>query len=258
VYRTEYLIEAACLALFMVSACSFGVVLEYPSSPVHQAIADPLIRRVLMGTAMGVTAAGIIYSPLGRRSGAHMNPAVTLTYLTLGKIAPRDAAGYVSGQFLGGIAGVAVSSAAWGTALSEAHVNYVATLPGNFGIQAAFAAEAAISFALMATVLAVSNHQRLNVYTPLFAGGLVALYITLEAPISGMSMNPARTLGSALPADALAPLWIYFTAPPLGMLAAAALYKTLPGVRRVYCAKLFHDSVSPCIFRCEYHDLMED
>lgn len=207
---------------------------------------------------MGLTAIAIIYSPLGRRSGAHMNPAVTLMYFTLGKIAARDAAGYISYQFLGGIAGVALASALWGMALAESHVNYVATLPGSFGAGAAFVAEVVISFVLMITVLAVSNHKRLNTYTPLFAGTLVALYIIFEAPVSGMSMNPARTLGSALPAEALAPLWIYFIAPPLGMLAAGALYRSLPGARRVFCAKFFHDTVSPCIFRCEYHDLMED
>ena len=79
----EYLMEAACLGVFMISACTFGVVFEYPGSPVHQAIPDPFLRRVLMGLAMGVTAVGIIFSPWGKQSGAHMNPSVTLTFFRL-------------------------------------------------------------------------------------------------------------------------------------------------------------------------------
>ena len=82
----EYLIEAACLGLFMISAFTFGALLEHPASPVHQAIADSLARRFLMGLAMGGTAAGIIYSPWGKQSGAHFNPSVTLTFLWLGKV----------------------------------------------------------------------------------------------------------------------------------------------------------------------------
>ncbi|MFQ5683048.1 MAG: hypothetical protein ACE5HC_07220 [Candidatus Binatia bacterium] len=75
--------EAAGLGIFMVSACTFGTILEYPASPIHQAIADPFLRRILMGLAMGLTAVGIIYSPWGKQSGAHINPAITLTFFRL-------------------------------------------------------------------------------------------------------------------------------------------------------------------------------
>jgi aquaporin Z len=89
-------------------------------------------------------------------------------------------------------------------------------------------------------------------YTPLFAGALVATYITLEAPLSGMSMNPARTFGSALAAQLWTSLWIYFTAPPLGMLAAAEAYRWQQGAHAVRCAKLHHHNDKRCIFRCDY------
>ena len=104
----EYLIEATCLGLFMVSACSFGMLFEHPSSAVNQALHDPFVRRVLTGLAMGGTAVALIFSPIGKRSGAHMNPAITFTFFRLGKIAPWDAFFYVFAQFLGGIAGVLV------------------------------------------------------------------------------------------------------------------------------------------------------
>src|SRR5438105_7321666 len=107
----EYLIEAAALGTFMVSACVFVVLFEHPSSPIHQSFQDAsMLRRALIGLAMGLTAIGIIYSPWGQRSGAHMNPAVTLTFLSLGKIAPWDALFYVTFQFLGAIAGVLVAN----------------------------------------------------------------------------------------------------------------------------------------------------
>ena len=251
----EYLMEAAGLGLFMVSAGFFGAVLEYSGSPVHQALPDPTLRRVLMGVAMGSTAIGIIYSPWGKQSGAHINPAVTLTFFRLGKMAAADALFYVTAQFAGGLGGILLVAAVLGAALSDPAVNYVATVPGGRGLAAAFAAEVAISFLLMATVLWTSNTRRLNRYTGLFAGLLVASYITLEAPISGMSMNPARTFASAVPARLWATLWLYFTAPPLGMLLAAETYLRLKGARQVFCAKLHHENTKRCIFRCRYGEL---
>jgi aquaporin Z len=92
----EYLIEGAALGLFMIAATLFTLLIEHPASPIRQAIPDALTRRLLMGLAMGATAVGIIYSPWGRRSGAHMNPSVTLTFLRLGKIAPADAFFYMA------------------------------------------------------------------------------------------------------------------------------------------------------------------
>jgi aquaporin Z len=247
----EYLIEAAALGAFMVSACSFGVLLEHPGAPAHSAIADPTTRRVLMGVAMGLTAMAIVYSPWGQRSGAHMNPSLTLTFWRLGKIDPRDAAGYVLAQFLGGAGGVVVARWMLGPALADAHVHYVATVPGSSGIFAAFLAEATITFVLMSVVLLVSNTPRIARFTGVACGLLVATYIGVEAPISGMSMNPARTLGSALSAMDWRALWIYFTAPPLGMLAAAEVYLYGFGVNGVFCAKLDHPDDQPCIF-CAY------
>src|SRR5690349_14345362 len=81
----EYLIEATLLGLFMMSACVFGVLYEFPHSPLRLAISSQLIRRVLMGVSMGLTAIALIYSPLGQQSGAHYNPSVTLTFWRLGK-----------------------------------------------------------------------------------------------------------------------------------------------------------------------------
>ena len=247
----EYLMEGAELGAFMMSACAFGVLLEHPGSPVRAAISSGELRRTAMGIAMGLTATAIAYSPLGKRSGAHFNPCVTLTFFRLGKVAPIDAFFYVFAQFAGGIAGVAIAALALGGALGDPAVRYVVTVPGPHGLGAAFAAETAISFLLMSIVLTVSNTPRLSRFTGIACGLLVASYIRFEAPLSGMSMNPARTIGSALTAFEWRGLWVYFVAPLLGMLGAAELYLFLFGESGVFCAKLDHASDVPCLF-CAY------
>jgi aquaporin Z len=248
----EYLMEAAGLGIFMVSACLFDVLIEHPASPLRQAIGDSLARRMLMGVAMGLTAIAIIYSPWGMQSGAHLNPAVTLSFLRLGKVGAWDGFFYILAQFAGGFAGILLASGLFGAWVSHPSVNYVATVPGTAGPSVAFLAEFVISFGLMTVVLIASNTEKLGRFTGLFAGVLVATYITVEAPLSGMSMNPARSFASALPAHALAPLWIYLLAPPLGMLLAVELYCLLAETRGVRCAKLHHHNDKRCIFRCGY------
>ncbi len=251
----EYLAEAVGLGLFMVAACAFGAALGHPDSPIVRALPDPFVRRALMGVAMGLTAIALIRSPWGQRSGAHLNPATTLAFWRLGKVETRDAVAYAIAQMLGGLAGVGVATAALGRLVGHPDVNYVATTPGPAGVAAAFAAEVLITFLLLTVVLRVSNTPGLERHTPLFVGALVALYITVEAPISGMSMNPARSLASAIPAGAWDVLWIYFLAPPIGMLLAAEAHVRRRGSASVYCAKLHHDNPRPCIFRCRYAEL---
>jgi aquaporin Z len=254
----EYLIEAGGLSIFMISACTFGALLEHPASPVRQTINDSFGRRILMGLAMGLTAISIVYSPWGKRSGAHLNPAVTLTFFRLGKVAKPDAIFYVAAQFIGGVTGVLVAALLLRSRLSHPTVNYVATLPGETGVAVAFFAEVFITFALMLTVLMVSNQAKLARYTGLFAGFLVATYITFEAPLSGMSLNPARTFGSAFGGNIWTALWIYFTAPLLGMLLAAESYLRLAGAHKIFCAKLHHHNDQRCIFRCNFDRINED
>jgi aquaporin Z len=246
----EYAIEALGLAAFMLAAVTCTAALEHPASPLHAALPDPLLRRVLIGLAMGSTAMALVYSPWGQRSGAHFNPALTLTFLRLGRVAPRDAAGYAAAHFGGAIAGVALAGGVLGALASHESVRFAATRPGPAGPGVAFAAELVISFVLMTVILVVSNTPRIARWTGVCCGLLVATYITLVAPLSGMSMNPARTLGSATGARTFDSIWIYFAAPLGGMLLAAELYVRIAGARRVYCAKLHHQNRHRCIFRC--------
>lgn len=251
VHWPECLIEAACLGIFMLSVCVFGTLFEHPASPIRQAIQDPLLRRIPMGLAMGLTAIALIYSPIGKRSGAHMNPATTLAFYRLGKVTRVDTLGYIVAQLVGGIVGVIVGALVLGGLVADPAVNYLPTQPGMAGQLVAWLAEFVMSCALMLTVLVVSNGRYAR-FTGLCAGALVMAFIILEAPLSGMSMNPARTLGSAVAARAWDGLWIYFTAPPLGMVLASELFARLRGYADVLCAKLAHPRSGPCIFACEH------
>lgn len=250
----EYLCEAAELGLFMISAGLFTILLHHPGSPVLSFIPSEFVRRMLTGIAMGGTAIALVFSPLGKRSGAHFNPAVTLTFWRLAKVKNWDAMFYIIAQFIGAIAGVFAVTLFVREPLSHPTVNYAATLPGMQGVVVAFVAEFVIAFVLMSVVLRVSNTPHLARYTGLFAGALVATYITLESPFSGMSMNPARTSASAIVGHIWTGLWIYFTAPVLAMQLAAVVY--LRSKRTVYCAKYHHHNRQRCIFNCRFPELL--
>jgi aquaporin Z len=247
----EYLIEGWALGIFMISAGLVTTLFDYPGSPVNHALHDGDLRRVLTGICMGLTAMALIYSPWGKRSGAHMNPAVTLTFLRLGQVAPWDAVFYIIAQFVGGTLGVLVVLAVLGNAFAEPPVRYVATLPGMQGVSIALLAEFAISFAMMTAILHASNSQQLMRYTGVLAGVLVATWISIEGPLSGMSMNPARTFASALPGNVWTGFWLYMIAPVAGMQAAAALFTWQRGRGAVKCSKLIHSDDQRCI-HCGY------
>jgi aquaporin Z len=243
----EYAIEAWALGTFMVSAAVFSTLFDYPGSPLHRAIGDADIRRLLVGIAMGLTAVALIYSPWGQRSGAHMNPAVTLTFLRLGKVRGWDAAFYTLAQFIGGTLGVLLSLAVIGNAFAAPPVSYAATMPGPAGVAVAFGAEFAISALLMFVVLTVSNTERIAKLTGLCAGILVATFITFEAPLSGMSINPARTFASAFPGGLWSHFWLYVLGPVAGMQFGALMHQLRTGPGGTACAKLIHPADQRCI-----------
>jgi aquaporin Z len=247
-----YIFEGTELAIFMISACFATVYLFDPSYPALHLLPSAAIRRLLMGSAMGATAVLIIRSPMGKRSGAHFNPAITLIYLRLGKIARWDANFYVVFQFIGGVLGVAVSALVLGSSLAAPTADYAVTVPGQYGTAAAFFAELFMSMLLMGVVLCFSNRPSLANYTSYLVGILITLYVFFFAPVSGFSINPARTTGSAVFAHVWTAAWLYFTAPLLGMMFAAEVYLRIFGPAGILCAKLHPDPRYPCPFLCNY------
>lgn len=240
--------ETGEVALYMFFACAFATLLRHPASPIRHAIMGGLSRRVLMGLAMGATVIAIVLSPWGKQSGGHFNPAITFTFYRLGKVEPWDLLFYVAAQFSGAVGGVVIANRILQGAPGNYAVRFVVTMPGMYGSAVAFLAEAAISFGLMITILVVTNREALARYTPYFVGALYAIYVAFETPLSGMSMNPARTFGSAFSAGYWHALWIYFVAPTLGMMGAAEVFLRVRGGVGPYCAKLHHANNKRCIF----------
>jgi aquaporin Z len=250
----EYLMEACELGLYIFFTCVFATLLQHPASPVRNVIVSGMLRRALMGLAIGATVIAIIMTPWGKQSGGHFNPAMTFTFYRLGKVEWWDALFYAAAQFFGAITGVAIATCVLRGAPRHHAVRYAVAVPGVYGSAGAFVGELTISFTLMTTILIISNRETLARYTPYFVGALYATFITFETPLSGMSMNPARTFGSAFHAAYWHALWIYFVAPTLGMLAAAEVFLRARGGVAPYCAKLHHANNKRCIFHHSYRN----
>ena len=220
-----YFIEAWGLGMFMMAASLVTILFQHPDLNLVHYIPSDITRRFIIGVAMGSTAVGIINSPWGRKSGAHINPSVTFTMLWLHKISLPDAFFYVFFQIIGGIFGIGIIVMLLPSYMNNASVNYIVTVPGTSGIPAAIIGEAIISFLMMFITLVSSNNKKIEHLTGFITGLLIISFVTFEAPYSGFSMNPSRTLASALPAHNWTAWSLYMIVPPLSMLFAAILYK---------------------------------
>lgn len=244
---SAYAIEAASTAIVLAAAGLYTVAVQYHASPLHAALPDPAMRRAAVGLLMGATVAAIAYSPWGRRSGAHLNPAITLTFLRLGKVASSDAAAYIAAQFGGALLGVGAVALVLHPALADPAVRWYVTVPGTAGTAVAFFAEIAVTAVLMTIVLRSMGSPRWRSYTGVLAGVVVASAIAFESPLSGTGLNPARSMATAAFSGIWTAWWVYLFAPPIGMLAAAEVFARF-APRAVPCAKLVHDRGRPCQF----------
>lgn len=249
----EYLMEVAKMGLYLFLTCLFATLLQHPASPIRNLIPSGILREASMGAAVGTTVFAIAVSPWGKQSGGHFIPAITFTFYRLRKVDFWDALFYAAAQFFGAANGVAIATYTLRGAPAHEPVRYAVTLPGTHGSGVAFFAELAISFSLMAAVLFSSNHETLARCTPYFVGALYAIYINIRDAWSGMSMNPARTFGSAFHASYWHALWLYFLAPTLGMFVAAEVFLRARSGVGPYCAKLHHANNKRCIFHHGYH-----
>lgn len=220
----DYLVEALGLFLFMLAAGAATTLFEYPGSPVREAVQSDVLRRAGTGCLMGLTIAALAYHPWGRRTGAHFSPAVTLAFWRLGRIGGWDALFYVVAQFAGALAATPVLLALIGAPFADRHVNYGTTQPGQGGEGVAFAAEFVISFGLMFALLAALGTARFRKLAGVVVALLIVAYIVVESPLSGMSLNPARTVGAAITSGQWPGVWLYFVAPLSAMWLAAEAF----------------------------------
>jgi aquaporin Z len=183
-------------------------------------------------------------SPIGRRSGAHLNPAVTLGFFLRGHTHAHDLAGYAVAQALGAIAAAAAFAALGGH--WAAGVMFARTAPAPLVNPAlAVAIETALTAGLLLTVFFMLSSPATARWTPAVVTGALAVLIWAGAPYTGASMNPARTLGPDLVSGQFPSVWVYFLGPPLGASVAALAFPWLSNGRRTLTAKLFHDSRYP-------------
>ena len=210
----------------------------------------PLLRRFVTGVLFAGGATAVVYSPLGQRSGAHINPAVTLAFWMLGKVPGRDVAPYIGAQVSGAFLGVGVAALLFPDLMRS--VQYAATAPGEGWTWAgALAAEIICTFLLVFLIFVCVNKPSVAARTGLIAGSLVVAMVTIEAPISGMSVNPARSLAPATFVPIFRDQWLYIVGPIAGALLAALVYRRRLGESTV-CAKLYHTEKYPCPFQCGY------
>ena len=202
------------------------------------------IRRLITGFLFGTTGAVIAISPVGKHSGAHINPVVTISFWLMGKLKSRHVLGYVVAQLSGAVIG-ALPLLAWGS--MGRSVDYGATLPGkSFGVGEALAGEAVTTFALIIGLFLFIRHKRLRAFTPALFPVLYAVMVFWEAPISGTSTNPARSLGPAVISGAWQDWWIYWLGPLIGMGLGVALYRaTWLNRIEIEVAKLYHFEHDP-------------
>jgi len=221
--RKFYFQEALGLGIFMISACFFSGLL-FGKNGYFVSTFSAFIRQSILGLMMGLTALYIFYSPFTSPSGSHINPAVTLAFLRVGKIDRRDAFFYIFFQFLGGTLTVYVMAALMGENLTAAPLYDVVTIPQKYGTIGAALTELIIAFIMMSMVLFTADHPVLKKYSRIIAGLLVCIFVIIAGPISGFGMNPARSFSSALPSNVWTSFWIYIIMPLAGMVGAAEVY----------------------------------
>jgi aquaporin Z len=245
----EYLAEAAGLAAMMFVLALIVSAAEVPLIPVLGEL-PPLVRHGVEALAAAVTVTAMVYSPWGRQSGAHFNPALTVAFTLMGRMRVWDAVFYILAQVAGGLAGLLLGSALLGDVVSRPPVQWLTIVPGSAGEGVAFLAEFSGAFVLMSVLLLVGGVKRIAALTGLAVGCLVFAFLAVAEPVSGFSLNPARSLATALPSGIWTAWWIYLLAPPLGMAVAAFVNREahLPSLR---CAKLLHDRGVRCI-HCGY------
>jgi aquaporin Z len=231
--------EFAGTAMLVAVGLSIVILSFGQGSPVIRLIPSAGWRRLIAGFLFGTTGALIAVSPLGKESGAHINPVVTLGFWLMGTLRARHALGYVLSQLTGAVVG-ALPLMAWGEMGSS--VAFGATLPGvDYGIWWALLGEVATTFALIVGLFFFLRHRRLRPATPALFPILYAAMVFLEAPISGTSTNPARSLGPAVVSGAWHGWWVYWLGPLLGAVLGVAVYR-LAGSRwlTVEVAKVYH------------------
>ncbi|MGE0601789.1 MAG: MIP/aquaporin family protein [Dehalococcoidia bacterium] len=201
---------------------TFALVFAGPGAAAVDAASGGSVGGVGIGMSFGLIVMVMIFA-IGHTSGCHINPAITIAMLALRRIEPYRAAGYVAVQLAGAVlAGLAI------VAIVGDEGQAGATIPRINGADAAFWSELILTFFLAFVVLAVATDSRAEgSFAAIAIGGYVGFAATGWGPVANASMNPARSFGPAVAANVWDSHWVYWVAPILGALIAAAIYELL-------------------------------
>ena len=238
--------EAACTGLLVLGALSAVALVLGDRSPV--ADASESVRLLLTGMLVGVTVTLIVISPLGRLSGAHLNPAVTLAFRVVGRVSGHDVVGYLAAQLAGALAGALAFRLLWGSVAFS--VDGGVTHP-SLATAAAIGIEAGMTGLLVGIIFVFVSRERLMRWTPLMLWPLIGALVWRGSPYTGTSLNPARSAGPAVAFADFSDLWLYLVGPILGALAVAVLWRRRHPNAWPMTAKLFHDARYPSSLGCE-------
>jgi aquaporin Z len=233
-------------ALLVLVGLSLVTLMFGEGSPIARVLPSEGWRRLITGFLFGTVGALIALSAVGKRSGAHLNPIVTLAFRLMGKLDLLTSLGYVVAQLSGAILG-ALPLLAWGS--MGRSVAFGATVPGaGYGTGAVLLGEVITTFAMVSLLCVFLGFRRIRPFTPAMFPVLYAVMVYAESPISGTSTNPARSLGPAVISGQWDGWWIYWVGPVIGSVAACAACSAL--AKRITVAKLYHfDSDRDRLFR---------
>ncbi len=232
----EYLAEFVGTALLLFFGLSLVIIMFGEGSLAAQIIPNIKVRQMITGFLFGCIGASIAISPIGKVSGAHINPAVTLAFRLMGKLNLRTTLAYIIVQLAGAFIGC-LPLMIWGS--MGRSVAFGATLPGQgYGTVTVLMGEAVTTMALIVTLCLFLGFRVIRPFTPLMMPVLYAVMVPLEASISGTSTNPARSFGPAVISGQWQGWWIYWAGPLLGMLAGILCCSFL--AKRIEVAKLYH------------------
>ncbi len=184
------------------------------------------LGTVGIALAFGLAIMAMVYAT-GHLSGAHINPAVTVAFTLTRHFPGREALVYITAQIAGATVAALLLLAVW----TDAPGDLGATVP-SVGAGSALLYEAALTAILMFVIMAVATDTRaVGPAAAIAIGGAVGLDALFGGPVTGASMNPARSLGPALASGTFDDLWIYIAGPLLGAVAGAAAYQLVRGAR---------------------------
>jgi glycerol uptake facilitator-like aquaporin len=217
------------------------------------ATGGPLDRDAIIGSVAGTAVIVIAFSPLGRRSGGHLNPAVTVGLWLQRVIGRADLVGYCVAQVAGAVLGVEAARVC-GAHVGDPNVRWSVIAPANsLSRPVAAAIEAAGTFVQLGLIYALLTTRRYHAWAPVAAGLMLATSIVALATVSGAGFSPVRALGPDIVTGTYPAVWIYLVGPLVG--AAAAAGAVIACGRRPLTGKLHHDPRIPCHMRCEISHL---